>query len=165
MEQTYARLMKMKPSLTIMISATPIPLILELTEDADGVSTNWGFEMCNLKLIDDYIDLDLIQPLYIDEDGKHVYLYLDKMSCQKRVYLHSGKRMQKNMGRTRHFKLNLSSNHPIQTRISKPLRQRYLWSHREQRGPRIGLHTPACLRRRQRVRESWASARNVLGTR
>jgi len=40
MEQTYARLMNMKPSLTIMISATPIPLILELTEDADGVYAN-----------------------------------------------------------------------------------------------------------------------------
>lgn len=31
----------MKPSLTIMISATPIPLILELAaEDADGVNAN-----------------------------------------------------------------------------------------------------------------------------
>jgi hypothetical protein len=39
--------------------------------------------MCNLKLIDDYIDLDLIQPLYIDEDGKHVYLYLDQNELSK----------------------------------------------------------------------------------
>jgi hypothetical protein len=39
--------------------------------------------MCNVKLIDDYIDLDLIQPLYIDEDGKHVYLYLDQNELSK----------------------------------------------------------------------------------
>lgn len=83
MEQAYERLMDMNPSLIVMISATPIPLILDIVaEEANSIRSR-GLTMHNVEPIDDYVGLDQIQPLEID--GKKVYLEQNELSKRSEI--------------------------------------------------------------------------------
>ncbi len=68
MEQAYRKLMAMDPFLKIMISATPIPLILKsLPEEINPVK-----DYINLEPNHDYLGLDEFQPLKVDNEEKYL---------------------------------------------------------------------------------------------
>jgi hypothetical protein len=80
MEKAFQCLLNMKPSLTIMISATPIPLVLDIVSEGVGSGELTFF---NVEPISDYIGLDQFQPLKVDDN--EIYLEQNELSLNSAI--------------------------------------------------------------------------------
>ncbi|KAL7540610.1 hypothetical protein ACHAXR_010249 [Thalassiosira sp. AJA248-18] len=77
-EQALQQLIDLKPSMTVMISATPVPFMLELVHGMDSSAENIQF--FNLEPQDDYVGIEDIKPLEID--GKKIDLDQNELTSR-----------------------------------------------------------------------------------
>ncbi|KAL7545564.1 hypothetical protein ACHAWF_008915 [Thalassiosira exigua] len=75
-EKALQQLLGLNPSMTVMISATPVPFMLDLINEMDKSADN--IEFFNLEPQDEYVGIENIVPLEID--GKKVYLEQNELT-------------------------------------------------------------------------------------